>query len=150
LDRLKKAACFGGFLRGILRTAQISSRFESMVPAESHKPSRLHMKHVSDVTIYPLRMAALAVGAGLRRISFSYGRVSGLSGRESRTEHRVRSGCSWRDQRTKGSCGAGAAGRGDVMKVVLALVISSIVLVPGNVVLARTKPPQPGRVSVSY
>src|SRR5260370_36934268 len=36
------------------------------------------------------------------------------------------------------------------MKVVLALVISWIVLVPGNVVLARTKPPQPGRVSVSY
>ena len=36
------------------------------------------------------------------------------------------------------------------MKVVLALVVSSIVLVPGNVVLARTKPPQPGRVSVSY
>src|SRR5947209_19886876 len=120
-----------------------------MVSAESHKP--WNMKHVvSDVTIYPLRMAALAVRAGLRRISFSYGRSSGLSGRESRTEHRARSGCSWRDQRTKGSCGAGAAGRRDVMKVVLALVISSIVLVPGNVALARTKPPQPGRVSVSY
>jgi putative metallopeptidase DUF4344 len=36
------------------------------------------------------------------------------------------------------------------MKVVLALVISAIVLVPGIVVLARTEPPQPGRVSVSY
>jgi Putative metallopeptidase len=36
------------------------------------------------------------------------------------------------------------------MKVVLALVIGSIVLVPGIVVLARTEPPQPGRVSVSY
>src|SRR5215831_8135473 len=101
LDRLKKAACLGGFLRGILRTAQISSRLESMVPAESDKASRLHMKHVvSDVTIYPLRMAALAVRAGLRRISFSYGRVSGLSSRESRTEHRAGSGCSWQDQRT--------------------------------------------------
>ena len=133
---------------GILRTAQISSRSESMVPAESHKPSMKHV--VSNVTIHPLRMEALAVRAGLRRISFSYGRVSGLSGRESRTKHRARSGCSWRDQRTKESCGAGAAGRRDVMKVVLALVVSSIVLVPGNVVLARTKPPQPGRVSVSY
>jgi hypothetical protein len=109
------------------------------------------MKHVvSDATIYPLRMAALAVRAGLRRISFSYGRVSGVSGRESRTEHGARSGCSWQDQRTKGSCGAGAARRGDLMKVVLALVISSIVLVPGNVALARTKPPKPGQVSVSY
>src|SRR5260370_30567383 len=109
------------------------------------------MKHVlSEVTFYPLRMAALAVRAGLRRISFSYGRASGLSGRESRTEHRARSGCSWRDQRTKGSFGAGAAGRRDVMKVVSAVVISSIVLVPANLVLARTKPPQPGRVSVSY
>src|SRR5258707_7980109 len=95
-------------------------------------------------------MAALAVRARLRRISFSYGRACGLSGRESRTEHRARSGCSWRDQRTKGSCGAGAAGRRDVMKVVLALVISSVGLVQGNVVLARTKAPQPGRVSVSY
>src|SRR5262249_7968634 len=112
---------------------------------------RLSVKHVvSGATIYPQRMAALAVRAGLRRISFSYERVSGLSGRESRTEHRARSGCSWRDQRTKGSCGAGAAGRRDVMKLVLALVGSWIVLVPGNVVLARTKPPQPGRVSVSY
>jgi Putative metallopeptidase len=36
------------------------------------------------------------------------------------------------------------------MKVVLALVISAIVLIPGIVVLARTEPPQPGRVSVSY
>src|SRR5262245_40140983 len=76
------------------------------------------MKHVvSEATISPLRMAALALRAGLRRIS------------------------SW---------GAGAAGRGDVMKAVLALVISLIVLVPGIVVLARTEPPQPGRVSVSY
>src|SRR5262245_51961406 len=115
-----------------------------MVPGESHIPSRLHMKHlVSDVAIYPLRMAASAVRAGLRRISFSYGRVSGLSGRESRTEHRARSGCWWQDQRTNGSCGAGAAGRRDVMKVVLALVVSSIVLVPGNVGLGRTKPAQP-------
>src|SRR5260370_25176696 len=109
------------------------------------------MKHVlSEVTFYPLRMAALAVRAGLRRISFSYGRASGLSGRESRTEHRARSGCSWRDQRTKGSCGAGAAGRRDVMKGVSALAISSIVLVPGNVVLAPINPAPPGLVSGTY
>src|SRR5262249_6879725 len=120
-----------------------------MVSAESHM--RLSMKHVvSHATICPLRMAALAVRAGLRRISFSCGRVSGLSGHEIRTEPHTRSGCSWRDQRNKASWGAGAAARGGVMKVVLALVISSIVLVPGIVVLARTEPPQPGRVSVRY
>src|SRR5262249_42045665 len=131
-------------------TANIVSLGEHGTP-ESHKPSRLHMKHVvSDVTIHQLRMAALAVRAGLRRISFPYGRVSGLNGRVSRTEHRAWSGCSWRDQRNKASCGAGAARLWDVMKVVLALVLSSIVLVPGIVVLARTEPPQPGRVSVSY
>ena len=109
------------------------------------------MKHVvSHATIYPLRMATLAIRDGLRRISFSYGRVSGLSGHESKKEPHARSGCWWRDLRNKTSRGAGAAGRGDVMKVVLALVISLIVLVPGIVVLARTEPPQPGRVSVSY
>jgi len=103
------------------------------------------MKHlVLDATIYP----ALAVRAGLRRISFSYRGVSGLSGHEDRTEPRQGYGCPWQEQRNKAS--RGAAGRWDVMKVVLALVISSIVLIPGNVVLARTKPPQPGRVSVSY
>src|SRR5260370_37579842 len=104
------------------------------------------MKHVlSEVTFYPLRMAALAVRAGLSRISFSYGRASGVSGRESRTEHRARSGCSWRDQRTKAACGAGAAGRRGVRKVVLAMGISSIVLVPRHELLGRMKPPQPGR-----
>src|SRR5262249_50298817 len=108
LTGLKKAPCFREFFGGILRTAQIAARLESMVPAESHKLLSLSMKHVvSDVTIYPLRMAALAVRAGLRRISFSYGRVSGLNGHESGTEPHARSGCSWRDQLDKASCGTG-------------------------------------------
>src|SRR5262245_23448395 len=96
LTGLKKAACFGGFFRGILRRADIAARFESMVPAEGHKPLRLSVKHiVSDATIYPQQMATLAVRAELRRISFSYGHLSGLRRRESRTEQRARSGCSW-------------------------------------------------------
>src|SRR6478672_4876128 len=121
------------------------------------EPLRLHMKHgVSDATIYPLRMLASAILRGLKQFFFSYGCVSGFRGHqnpsvESGTEQRARPRRSWRDQQNDASRGtAGAAGRGDVMKAVFALVISWIVLVPEIVTTAQTVPAQAGRMSVSY
>ena len=132
--RLKKP-CFRGITA---QKERMWSPFRSRCNGAA-EPLRLHMKHgVSDATIYPLRMLASAILRGLKQIFFSYGCVSGFRGHqnpsvESRTEQRARPRRSWRDQRNNASRGtAGAAGRGDVMKAVFALVISWIVLVPGD------------------